>query len=160
MPPMSIPQLYRSLHSYLLKRIPDDCDSRLTNLIYLMMGMFLGGSVQLPKIARKLPLRQQKWSIVKRLSRFLDNPVLIGVMPLYSLKHAQFLHNEVPGITIPESIFKQLEDAGEDAPMTGVAIAQDLLRACAPLVAGAYVIPSFGRYELAAEVVSAIPVTA
>jgi len=109
----------------------------------------------------------EPWRIERFLNRYEEIngesfklPVLIGVMPLYSLKHAQFLHNEVPGITIPESIFKQLEDAGEDAPMTGVAIAQDLLRACAPLVAGAYVIPSFGRYELAAEVVSAIPVTA
>ena len=73
---MPIPHLYRSLHNHLLQRIPDPCDTRLTNLIYLMMGMFLAGSVQLPKIARKLPLRQQKLSVVKRLSRFLDNPAV------------------------------------------------------------------------------------
>jgi homocysteine S-methyltransferase len=85
-------------------------------------------------------------------------PVLLGVMPLYGLKHAQFLHNEVPGITIPEAIFKRLEDAGEDAPQVGVTIAQELLRASAPMVAGAYIIPAFGKYELAAEVVDAAPV--
>jgi hypothetical protein len=70
---MSIPQLYRSLHTYLLQRIPDDCDTRLSNLIYLMMGIFQSGSVQLNLIARKTPIRTKKLSIVKRLARFLDN---------------------------------------------------------------------------------------
>jgi Transposase DDE domain len=70
---MTIPQLYRSLHSFLLQRIPDDCDSRLTNLIFLMSGIFLSRSVQLDLVARKVPVRAQKLSLVKRLSRFLDN---------------------------------------------------------------------------------------
>jgi hypothetical protein len=69
-----IPHLYRSLHVYLLQRIPDGCDTRLANLIFLMMGMFQGRSVQLNLIARKTPIRAQKLSIVKRLARFLDNP--------------------------------------------------------------------------------------
>jgi len=68
-----IPHLYRSLHTYLLQRIPDDCDTRLTNLIYLMMGIFQSGSVQLNLVARKTPIRAKKLSIVKRLARFLDN---------------------------------------------------------------------------------------
>jgi homocysteine S-methyltransferase len=109
----------------------------------------------------------EPWKIERFLRRYeeitsetFNLPVLLGVMPLYSLKHAQFLHNEVPGITIPDSIFKRMEDAGEHAPQEGVAIAQELLGAMASLVAGAYVIPAFGKYELAAEVVSAIPVTA
>ena len=69
-----IPELYRSLHSYLLQRIPDDCDTRLTNLIYLMMGMFQSRSIQLNLIARKTPIRAKKLSIVKRFERFLKNP--------------------------------------------------------------------------------------
>ena len=76
MPKPSIPTLYSSLHRYLLQRITDRCDSRLTNLIWLMMGMFSGASVQLPLVARKLPLIAQKWSTVKRLSRWLDNGVV------------------------------------------------------------------------------------
>jgi homocysteine S-methyltransferase len=84
--------------------------------------------------------------------------VLIGIMPLYSLKQAQFLHNEVPGISIPDSIFKRMEDAGEDAPYEGVKIAQELLRSVRGLVAGAYIIPAFGKYELAAEVIDAVAV--
>lgn len=84
-------------------------------------------------------------------------PVLLGILPLYSVRQARFLHNEVPGITIPPQIFKRLDDAGEDAPAEGVRIAQELLAAVRPLVAGAYVIPSLGRYHLAAEVVAAAP---
>lgn len=88
--------------------------------------------------------------------RAFDLPVLMGVMPLYSVKHAQFLHNEVPGISIPLAIFKRLEDAGENAAQEGVRIAQELMAQLRPYVQGAYVIPSYGRYHLAAEVVNAI----
>jgi methionine synthase / methylenetetrahydrofolate reductase(NADPH) len=87
-------------------------------------------------------------------------PVLMGILPLYSLRHAQFLHNEVPGINIPPHIMKRIEDAGDDAPQEGVRIAQELLRDVAGMVAGAYVIPAFGKYHLAAEVVDAVPVMA
>jgi len=89
-------------------------------------------------------------------------PVLMGIMPLYSLKQARFLHNEVPGIHIPDGIFKRLEDAGDDAPAEGVKIAQEILRAVKDRVQGAYIIPALGRYHLAAEVIDAvrIPTTA
>jgi len=83
-------------------------------------------------------------------------PVLMGVMPLYSVKHARFLHNEVPGITIPDALFARMEAAGDDAPREGVQIAIELMRALRPYVQGAYIIPSYGRYHLAAEVVDAI----
>ena len=85
-----------------------------------------------------------------------DLPVLMGIMPLFSVKHALFLHNEVPGITIPDAIFKRMEDAGEHAPQEGVKIAQELMTQLRPYVQGAYIIPSYGRYQLAAEVVDAV----
>lgn len=88
--------------------------------------------------------------------KLFDLPVLMSVMPLYGIKHARFLHNEVPGIIIPDSIFQRLEEAGEDAPQVGISIAQELLDAMSGMVQGAYVIPAFGRYELAAEVVAYI----
>jgi hypothetical protein len=56
-----------------MQRIPDECDTRLTNLIYLMMGMFQSRSVQLDLVARKTPVRAKKLSLVKRLGRFLNN---------------------------------------------------------------------------------------
>ncbi len=90
----------------------------------------------------------------RRHDRDFTLPVLIGIIPLFSTRQAKFMHNEVPGITIPERIFARLEAAGEDAPAEGVRIAQELLAAVKPVVAGAYVIPSLGRYHLAAEVVA------
>jgi hypothetical protein len=68
-----IPEFYRIWHGRLLQDVPDECDSRLANLIWLMMGIYLAGSVQLDLIARKVPIRAKKLSIVKRLLRFLDN---------------------------------------------------------------------------------------
>jgi hypothetical protein len=79
---LPIPQLYRSLHTYLMQRIPDECESRLTNLIYLMMGLFQARSVQLPIVARKTPIRAKKLSIVKRFERFLQNAA-VRVRPWY-----------------------------------------------------------------------------
>jgi methionine synthase / methylenetetrahydrofolate reductase(NADPH) len=85
-------------------------------------------------------------------------PVLMGLMPLYSLKHAQFLHNEIPGITIPDAIMQRIDRAGDQAAQEGVLIARELLRDMKGLVQGTYVIPAFGRYELAAEVIDAVAV--
>lgn len=88
----------------------------------------------------------------------LTLPVLMGLIPLYNLKHAQFLHNEIPGISIPDTIMKRLETAGEAAPEEGVRIAQEMLRDMRSLAQGAYIIPAFGRYELAAEVMDGLVV--
>jgi len=70
---IAIPALYRSLHEYLMQRIPDECDSRLANLIWLMMGIFQARSVQLKLAARKVPIRAKQLSIVTRFGRFLNN---------------------------------------------------------------------------------------
>ncbi len=67
MPTIAIPALYRSLHAYLMQRIPDECESRLTNLIWLMMGIFQARSVQLNLAARKVPIRAKK---LRRAQRF------------------------------------------------------------------------------------------
>ncbi len=92
----------------------------------------------------------------QRFGESFKLPVIMGIMPLYSLKQARYLHNEVPGINIPDPIFKRLEDAGDDAPAEGVKIARELLRAVKDKVQGAYIIPALGRYHLAAEVVDAV----
>ncbi len=88
----------------------------------------------------------------------LKLPVLMGLMPIYSLKHAQFLHNEIPGISIPNAIMKRIEDAGENAATEGVHIAQELLLDMRGLVGGAYIIPAFGHYELVADVINSLAV--
>jgi methionine synthase / methylenetetrahydrofolate reductase(NADPH) len=85
-------------------------------------------------------------------------PVLMGIMPLYSMKHARFLNNEIPGINIPQAILTRIEDAGDDAAQEGVRVAQELLRQMRGLVQGAYLMPAFGRYNLAAQVLDALAV--
>jgi methionine synthase I (cobalamin-dependent)/5,10-methylenetetrahydrofolate reductase len=88
----------------------------------------------------------------------LKLPVLMGVLPLYSIRHAQFLNNEIPGLTLPTEILKRMEDAGEDAPREGVRIAQEFIRQTHSLVQGVYIVPQFARYDLAAEIIDAVPV--
>ncbi len=85
-------------------------------------------------------------------------PVLIGVLPLQSHRHASFLHNEVPGITIPEAALQRMEAAGADGRKEGVKMAQELLLELMtlPKVQGVYLMPSFGRYEVACEVLDVV----
>jgi len=70
---MNNSQLYSKWREWLMQLIPDQCETRLTNLILLMMGLYLSKSVHLNLIAGKLPIRAKKLSLVKRLSRFLEN---------------------------------------------------------------------------------------
>jgi methionine synthase I (cobalamin-dependent)/5,10-methylenetetrahydrofolate reductase len=86
----------------------------------------------------------------------LNAPILAGIMPLYGAKHAAFLHNEVPGMAIPEAIRARIEMAGERAPEEGVRIAVELLKELRGVVQGAYLMPPFGRYDLAAEMIEGL----
>ena len=91
---------------------------------------------------------------VQRVSSRLGGfplPVLLAVLPLRSLRHARFLHHEVPGITVPNSVFERLERAGADAAEEGIVMSQELLDAVHGLVAGVYFIPPFGRYQVVNE---------
>jgi homocysteine S-methyltransferase len=80
-------------------------------------------------------------------------PLLLGVLPLQSSRHAEFLHNEVPGITIPDAVRASLRDAGDRAAEVGLELTIALLDEVGRRVAGTYIMPSFGRYEQAAELV-------
>ncbi len=83
-------------------------------------------------------------------------PVLVGVLPLYNTRHANFLHNEVPGITIPEALRERMAKAGPAGAQEGVSIAVELLTELRDVVHGAYLMPPFGRYEMAAEILDSV----
>jgi methionine synthase I (cobalamin-dependent) len=83
-------------------------------------------------------------------------PILAGVLPLYNERHVAFLHNEVPGIQIPDIVRATIGDAGERAPEVGVRLAVELLEGLTGIVQGAYIMPAFGRYDLAAEVIERV----
>jgi homocysteine S-methyltransferase len=86
----------------------------------------------------------------------LELPILAGLLPLYSTRHARFLHNEVPGIVISEATMARIEAAGEDAPQEGVRIAQELIEELREVAQGLYLMPQFKRYDLVAEVIDAV----
>lgn len=98
------------------------------------------------------------------LERFLDElgtppiPVLAGILPLYSYRNAEFLHNEVPGMQIPAAVRDRMRRATgkEDARREGVAVAREALAGVRDTagVAGAYVMPPFGRYDMAIDVLA------
>jgi methionine synthase I (cobalamin-dependent)/5,10-methylenetetrahydrofolate reductase len=84
-------------------------------------------------------------------------PVLMGILPLQSHRHAEFLHNEVPGIVIPEFVLARMYEAGPNGRQAGVEMAQELLLHAHTRYAGVYLMPSFGRYELCASVLDVLP---
>jgi homocysteine S-methyltransferase len=86
----------------------------------------------------------------------LEIPILAGILPLLSPRHASFLHNEVPGIDIPEEIRDRLEKAGPGAAQEGNRIACELTEAVRPWASGIYLMPAFNRYDLAAELIDAV----
>jgi methionine synthase I (cobalamin-dependent)/5,10-methylenetetrahydrofolate reductase len=85
-------------------------------------------------------------------------PVLLGILPLQSSRHAEFLHNEVPGITIPDETRQAMREAGERGAEVGLEMSVAMLEQVESLVAGTYIMPSFGRYEQCAELVRRIRV--
>jgi homocysteine S-methyltransferase len=89
----------------------------------------------------------------------LPLPLLVGVLPLFNARHAAFLHNEVPGIFIPPAMRERIEAAGENGAAEGVRMAQELLAALRGTVQGVYLMPPFGRYDLAAEVLDSVRAT-
>jgi methionine synthase I (cobalamin-dependent)/5,10-methylenetetrahydrofolate reductase len=104
------------------------------------------------------PLRSLRETYERVAGEPLEVPILAGVLPLVSARHAEFLHNEVPGIDIPGAARTRMHAAGEGEPAwrEGLAMATDLIGALrAEGVAGIYVMPQFGRYDRAADVVEA-----
>jgi homocysteine S-methyltransferase len=86
----------------------------------------------------------------------VEKPILLGVLPLMSSKHAEFLHNEVPGITLTDDARRRMKDAGERGIEEGIKLAQELLIEAKDYVAGTYLMPSFGRYEVCGELVQVL----
>jgi homocysteine S-methyltransferase len=96
----------------------------------------------------------------RTLERFLDDvaplglPVMVGILPLASHRNAEFLHNEVPGMSIPAEYRERMAKVGGGPPARaeGIRIAQEALAAVKHRVAGAYVMPPFNRVDSALQV--------
>ncbi|MBM3123729.1 MAG: bifunctional homocysteine S-methyltransferase/methylenetetrahydrofolate reductase [Chloroflexi bacterium] len=87
-----------------------------------------------------------------------EKPILAGILPLVNAKHANFLHNEVPGVFIPEAARKRIEAAGgaENGVKVGVELSVELIRQIKSWAHGIYIMPQFHRYDIVAEIVEAV----
>jgi homocysteine S-methyltransferase len=85
------------------------------------------------------------------LEAFLDRvggspvPLLVGVWPIRSLELAVRVHNETPGIVVPEHVQERYRAAGPDAAGVGVALARELIEGSRSLASGVYVVAPFRR---------------
>ena len=84
-------------------------------------------------------------------------PVLVGILPLVSERNAEFLHNEVPGITLPEEVRRRMRGKnGEAGVREGLALAMELVEAGRGRVGGWYLMPPFGKVDLSLKLMAAI----
>ncbi len=89
-------------------------------------------------------------------TRDVKAPIFLGIMPLASHRNAEFLHNEFPGIDIPDPIRERMRQAGDQGMREGVGIARELLEYSWPHIAGAYIIPPFNRYQMAVDLMQGL----
>jgi homocysteine S-methyltransferase len=79
------------------------------------------------------------------------------VLPLRSARHAEFMHNEVPGIRIPEAVLRRMAEAPEESALeVGLEIAQQFVREAAPYAQGIYLMPPAGNAQIALRVLEAL----
>lgn len=100
-------------------------------------------------------------TFVHRMEEFPELPVLVGILPLRTYRHAKFLHEEVPGITIPDPIVKRMEASSQKGDKKfeieeGTKIATELYKGMrAAGVKGVYLIPPFEKYNMVVDIVKA-----
>jgi len=102
---------------------------------------------------------EQLRKFLKRARNFAPRlPVIAGIWPLTSFRNAEFMNNEVPGISVPPTVMERMRraDAGERARLEGLKIAQETLREIRSQVQGVQIAAPFGRYALAVEVAQAL----
>jgi len=85
----------------------------------------------------------------------LDVPIIAGLMPIRDAKHATFLQNEIPGITIPDCFMDRINAAGDQAAEVGLEIAMELGVALKQNVQGIYLMP-FRRHQAAGKIIDSI----
>ncbi|MBG0785045.1 MAG: bifunctional homocysteine S-methyltransferase/methylenetetrahydrofolate reductase [Anaerolineaceae bacterium] len=86
----------------------------------------------------------------------LEVPVMVGILPLVTDRHARFLHNEVPGIVIPEAIQDRIAGAGEDMAAEGAQIAVELIQELKQDFQGVYFMPAFNRFDMVAGIIERV----
>lgn len=93
---------------------------------------------------------------LNRISAFSNIPIFVGIMPLRSSKHAEFIHNEIPDMFVPQGIRDRMKSAGTEGAKVGVEIAQKFLLDTKEMVQGCYLMPPFNKFDMAIEVMKVL----
>ncbi|MCP5046454.1 MAG: bifunctional homocysteine S-methyltransferase/methylenetetrahydrofolate reductase [bacterium] len=90
--------------------------------------------------------------------KYLNTPLIAGIWPLVSLRNAEFMNNEVPGVTVPQDIMDRMRKAKskEDALATGIQIAKEMVHQLKDRVQGIQVSAPFGKVKYALDVLSVL----
>lgn len=98
------------------------------------------------------------------LERFLDDtaafrniPIFLGILPLRSSKHAEFIHHEIPDMIVPDGVRRAMQRAGTEGARVGVDLARKLLLETHSWVQGVYLMPPFNKFEMAVDVIDVLP---
>jgi homocysteine S-methyltransferase len=100
----------------------------------------------------------------QQLKSFLDRishvriPIIAGIWPLVSLKNAEFMNNEVPGVHVPEEIMERMRQAPDRDSQrnVGVEVAIEILQAVRPMIEGVQISAPFGRVAVVKRVLSSL----
>lgn len=79
--------------------------------------------------------------------RHIEIPVIMGILPLRTARHAEFLHRKVAGIAVPQPLRRRMQDAGDPA-VEGAANAKEMVTAARQRFSGACIMPPFDHYEV------------
>ena len=86
-------------------------------------------------------------------TRHIDIPVILGILPLRSSRHAEFLHKKVAGINVPKQVRERMSRA-ENPVAEGIANAREVLNLARERFAGACLMPPFDRYEMLIDILA------
>ena len=100
---------------------------------------------------------EQLFSFLKKIEH-VRIPIIAGIWPLVSLRNAEFMNNEMPGVSVPEEIMERMRRTGskEEALREGIAIAREMVRRVKDHVEGVQVSAPFGKVSHALDVLSVL----
>jgi homocysteine S-methyltransferase len=100
----------------------------------------------------EMPVLERWLELLKPFKK--NTKLMLGIMPLRSIRHAEFLHYEVPGMNIPQHIHDRLAKRNtlEEQSAEGIDICVEFLRDARSFVDGVYLMPPFKKYQMAVDI--------
>lgn len=132
---------------------PPDIDSEINNL---RRKINAGADFILTQPIYDLSVIQHFLEHYEKFYSKLSIPLIIGILPLVSSRHASFLQHEVPGINIPQEVHRKMQIAEENGARAGIKIAIELINGFSSYANGVYLMPAFNRFDYTAEIIESV----